>query len=62
MFPILCSYSEERKRVYSIFQLKVNKNFIFRIVMWHTCLVNRGYAVWVIYEYENSTDYISNTC
>lgn len=28
--------------------------------MWHTCLVNRGYAVWVIYEYENSTDYIAN--
>lgn len=28
--------------------------------MWHTCLVNRGYAVWVIYEYENSTDYIGN--
>ena len=32
MFPILCSYSEERKRVYSIFQLKVNKNFIFNQV------------------------------
>ena len=32
MFPILYSYSEERKRVYSIFQLKVNKNFIFNQV------------------------------
>ena len=32
MFPILCSYSEERKGVYSIFQLKVNKNFIFNQV------------------------------